>query len=148
MTYNIVADFTMRRYHSSDLAQWYRCAAVSVTWHNDIAVLQYQWVGTMISLCCSIVILKVISYTCVQSVGRITWRWAVTTAAAVQEEERRDWHGLFPGRLRWLTGLGGVKFCDDIMISSLKFTRYRDTKNSHDSSHTRLVVAWKVCYNS
>jgi len=31
MTYDIVADFTTRRYHSVHLAQQYRCAATSLS---------------------------------------------------------------------------------------------------------------------
>jgi len=72
VTYNIVADFTTWQYRSVDLPQQYRCTAVS--WFGKWSVTQ---------------VYKVFGHT--------TWWWAdrpwraIARAAAVQEQERRDW---------------------------------------------------------
>jgi len=36
VTYDIIADFTTRRYHSTDLAQWYRFAEISWFWNWSV----------------------------------------------------------------------------------------------------------------
>jgi len=40
VTYDIVADFTTRRYRSIDLARQYRCAATSWFWNRSITHVQ------------------------------------------------------------------------------------------------------------
>ena len=113
VTYDMVVDFTFttRRYCSVDLAQWYCCdivilKVISYKVYKDHHHYHTQW------YCCDIVILKVISYkvykdhhhyhTAYKVLGRIIWDWAdrlwpaITRAAAVQEEKRRDRCGKFP----------------------------------------------------
>jgi len=102
-----------------------------VTWHNDIVVLQFFAV---------VVILKVISYIGVQSRMRLS-RLAVTSH---HESSHRARGGKERHFSRRQTGWGGaseqtVKFRIDITILSRNFIRYRDTKNSHDSSPTSSI---------
>ena len=140
VTYDIIADFTTQRYRSDDLPQWYRCAAIS--W----SVTQVQSIG-LYNLRLSRPAMSSHYESSRHARGRKErpmWlvSWSTQTTSRMGRSQGMDC------QIRQIQGRAdrtrGLTTGNDIVISSRNCTRYRDTKNSHNSSPKWEVV----CHNA